>query len=97
VVHAQRDAEDQVLFVLRKAKFFQRFETELNERQLKIVRRMFEAGPDGFTGGMSARKYVALTGASKATATRDLQHLAQLGAFVPLGGGRSIRYELGEP
>jgi Fic family protein len=95
VVHAQRDAGDQVLFVLRKAKFFQRFENELNERQLKIVRRMFEAGPDGFTGGMNARKYVALTGASKATATRDLLQLARIGALHPLGGGRSTRYVLG--
>ena len=46
--------------------------------------------------GMNARKYTALTGASKATATRDLQHLAQLGALVPTGGGRSTRYELEE-
>ena len=94
-MQAQRDAEAQVHFVLRKSKFFQRFENELNERQLKVVRRMFEAGPDGFTGGMNARKYVALTGTSKATATRDLQQLAQLGALVPLGSGRSTRYELG--
>jgi Fic family protein len=59
-----------------------------------VVRRMFDAGPDGFTGGINARKYVALTGVSKATATRDLQHLAQLGALVPVGSGRSTRYEL---
>ncbi|MCB1129844.1 MAG: hypothetical protein KDN05_01870 [Verrucomicrobiae bacterium] len=56
---------------------------------------MFDAGPDGFTGGMNARKYVALTGTSKATATRDLQQLAALGALVPLDGGHSTRYELG--
>ncbi len=55
---------------------------------------MSDAGPAGFSGGMNARKYVALTGASKATATRDLQHLAGIGALVPLGGGRSTRYEL---
>ncbi len=36
---------------------------------------MFDAGPEGFTGGMNARKYVALTEVSKATATRDLQQL----------------------
>lgn len=96
VLSAQREAGEQVRFVLRKSRFFQRFETELNERQLKVVRRMFEAGPAGFTGGMNARKYVALTGASKATATRDLQHLARIGVLVPLGGGRSTRYELGE-
>jgi Fic family protein len=96
VLEAQQDAENRIRFVLRKSRFFQRYERDLNERQLKAVRRMFEAGPEGFVGGMNARKYTALTGASKATATRDLQHLAQLGALVPTGGGRSTRYELGE-
>ncbi len=94
VVEAQRDAESRVRFVLQKSKFFQRFDAVLNERQRKVIRRMFDAGPDGFTGGMNARKYVALTGASKATATRDLQLLVELGALFPLGGGRSTRYEL---
>ena len=93
VLQAQLDAEFQILFVLKKSKFFQRFEGQLNTRQLKVIHRMFEAGPEGFQGGMNARKYVALTGASKATATRDLQHLAQIGALVPIGGGRSTRYE----
>ncbi len=95
VLRAQLDAEAQILFVLKKSKFFQRFEGQLNGRQLKVLHRMFEAGPEGFQGGMNARKYVALTGASKATATRDLQHLAQIGALVPIGGGRSTRYEPG--
>jgi hypothetical protein len=39
VVQAQRDAGHQIRFVLRKSRFFQRFETELTERQLKVVRR----------------------------------------------------------
>ena len=58
---------------------------------------MFDAGPEGFTGGMKARKYTALTGTSKATATRDLQPLAQLEALTPTGGGRSTSYELAGP
>ena len=69
----------------------------LNGRQLKVIRRMFDAGPEGFTGGMNARKYTALTGTSKATATRDLQPLAQLEALTPTGGGRSTSYELAGP
>ena len=77
-----------------KHQFFQRFAAGLNVRQLKVVRRMFEAGPDGRTGGMNARKFVALTGVAKATATRDLQHLTRLGAPVPTGGGPGTRYEL---
>lgn len=96
VMDAPRDAEAQICFVLRKSKFFRRYETALNERELKVMRRMFDAGPDGFSGGMNARKYISLTGASKATATRDLQHLAERGALIPLGGGRSTRYELAE-
>ncbi len=79
-----------------KSKFFQRYESELNPRQFKVIRRMFDADPNGFTGAMNARKYVALTGTSKATVMRDLQQLTQLGALVPAGGGRSTRYELGD-
>lgn len=94
VERAQHQAGERIGFVLAKEKFFRRFEDQLNPRQLKVVRRMFEAGPGGFVGGMNARKYVALTGASKATATRDLQQLIQLGAVTSLGGGRSTRYEL---
>ena len=96
VGQAQREAEDQIRFVLRKARFFQRFQADLNERELKVLRRLFEAGPPGFAGGMNARKYIALTGTSKATATRDLQHLVSLGALVAVGGGRSTRYEIGD-
>ncbi|MES2660410.1 MAG: RNA 2',3'-cyclic phosphodiesterase [Verrucomicrobiota bacterium] len=94
VLKAQQDAEAQIRFVLVKTKFFQRFENDLDERQLKVIRRMFEAGPEGFTGGMNAAKYIALTQTSKATATRDLQHLAQLGALVSVGYGRRTSYEL---
>jgi len=35
-----------------------------------------------------------MTKCSKVTATRDLQHLADLGVFLSIGGGRSTRYEM---
>ena len=94
VLQAQIDAEAQIRFVLKKSRFLHRHHAGLNERQRKGIERMLAAGPEGFTGGMNARKYIALTGASKATATRDLQPLALLGALTPSGGGRSTRYEL---
>lgn len=53
-----------------------------------------QAGIKGFKGGMSAKKYMAITGVSKATATRDLQHLFAIKAFRQIGSGRSVRYEL---
>lgn len=55
---------------------------------------MIDAGPDGFEGGMNAAKYIGITKASKATATRDMQVLVGLGVFKPVGGGRSTKYDL---
>jgi Fic family protein len=52
------------------------------------------AGIKGFEGGMSAKKYMAIANTSKATATRDLQHLLAIGAFKQHGSGRSVRYEI---
>ena len=94
VLTAQRDAETLVLFVLNQARFFDRHRETLNERQARTVRRMLAAGPQGFEGGMNARKYVSINHVSKATATRDLQAMVELGALRPVGAGRSARYEL---
>ncbi len=94
VAEAQAKSEEQVDFVLRKTRFFDAFKDILSDRQLKVVRRMLDEGPGGFEGGMNARKYGSLTGVSKATATRDLQTLVEQGIFLPVGGGRSTRYEL---
>ena len=77
-----------------KAYFFHRYVGRLNPRQEKVLNRMLEAGPDGFEGGMRAKKYMSITKTSKATATRDLQELVNMGALIAKGGGRSIRYEL---
>lgn len=94
ILHAQTLTETLVDFVLKKTQFFDRYRAELNERQLKVVRRILQAGPEGFEGGINARKYKSLTEVSKATATRDLQDLVEKGALRPLGAGRSARYEL---
>ena len=94
VFAAQIQAEEQIDFTLKKTKLFDRFKDQLNERQMQILRRMLEEGPKGFEGGMSAKKYMTITGASKATATRDLQDLADKEIFVPAGGGRSTHYKV---
>ena len=94
VMKAQEKAEQLIEFSLQKAKFFDRFKTQLNERELKVVKRMLAEGPEGFEGGMNAKKYMGITGVSKATATRDLQNLRDLGVLVAEGGGRSVRYRV---
>jgi len=78
-----------------KTKFWKKYEHLLNERQEKVIARMFEAGESGFVGGMNAAKYISIAKCSKATATRDLAELLGLGCLVKLpGGGRSTRYAL---
>lgn len=77
-LEAQKQAESQIEFTLKKTKFFDYYRESLNERQEKVLNRMAEEGPDGFTGGMSAKKYMSSTKTSKATATRDLQKLIDI-------------------
>jgi Fic family protein len=94
IVNAQLETKYLLDFILKKTRFFDRFSHLLNERQTKAVNRMLEAGPHGFEGGMTAKKYISITKASKATATRDLQHLAEIQCLVATGGGRSTSYQL---
>ncbi len=94
VIDAQKMAESQILFSLKKAQFFSQFKDQLNERQLKVVKRMLKEGFDGFQGGMSTKKYMAITKTTKATATRDLRYLADNRVFISSGAGRSVRYDL---
>ncbi|MEC4681025.1 MAG: Fic family protein [Nitrospirota bacterium] len=94
ILEAQIQAEEQIDFTLKKVKFFDRFKEQLNERQLRVVRRMMEEGPKGFKGGMKAKKYISITHTSKATATRDLQDLVEKDALQTTGGGRSTQYEV---
>lgn len=93
-LQAQLEAKRIIDLCLKKTKFFDLFKNKLNGRQLKVINKMLEAEPNGFEGGMTAKKYISITKASKATATRDLQLLAELGVFIPQGGGRSTHYSL---
>lgn len=94
ILDAQTEVGEQIEFTLKKVKFFDQHKNELNERQLKVIKRMLEEGPKGFQGGMNAGKYTGITKTSKATATRDLQDLAAKAIFAPSGGGRSTSYQI---
>jgi Fic family protein len=96
ILDAQIEAETQIDFTLKKTRFFDCFKDRINFRQLKVLKRMLEEGIQGFEGGMNARKYIGITKTSKATATRDMQQLLEIGAFVLAGkaGGRSTSYKV---
>lgn len=94
VIEAQNNTVKRVDFYVAKAKFYQRFRDKLNERQAKVVARVFREGIDGFKGGLSADNYISITGTSRATATRDLQNLVAMGALTRTGELRHTRYHL---
>lgn len=94
VLAGQQHAKATIEFTLRKARFFDRLQPELNPAQRKVILRMLDEGPDGFQGGMNATKYSRITGVSKATATRHLQDLVKVGAFSVEGAARATRYHL---
>ena len=89
---AQVAAEALIDFILKKTRFHDRYRNQLDKHQLKVINRILDEGPKGFEGGMSAKKYSSITGVSKATATRHLQQLKELGAFIQQGSGRTTRY-----
>lgn len=95
LLEAQIETIQSVQFSLKKNQILNVHKADLNNREEKVLKKMFEAGSDGFEGGMTAKKYMSITKTSKATATRDLQHLTELGVLVVNGGGRSVYYELG--
>jgi Fic family protein len=94
ILEAQANTIRRVEFYVAKAKFYERFRDNLNERQAKVVARMFREGIDGFEGGLSAENYLSITQTSRATATRDLQNLVAIGAFTRTGELRYTRYAL---
>lgn len=89
-------AQGTVARCLARARFWLRFgSVDLNENQRKVLSRLLEAGPDGFEGGLTNRKYMGLTKTSRATAYRELADLVAKGCVVPTGaGGRSASYVL---
>ncbi|QND64611.1 Fic family protein [Mesorhizobium loti] len=94
ILEAQRVTLARVEFSVTKAKFYERYRGQFNERQEKVIARMFREGIDGFKGGLSAENYIAITQASRATATRDLQDLVTKGALTKTGVRRHTRYAL---
>ena len=93
---AQVNAGENIAFVLGKAQFWDTHRnTPMNDRQKKLIKKMLDAGKDGYVTGINAKKYQNMTRCSRATATRDLTdlHKKRILAKLP-GSGRNTRYEI---
>jgi Fic family protein len=93
-LQAQLNTIKRIEFIVNKNKFFRKFAGQLNNRQEKVLLRMFKEGIDGFKGGLSAINYIAISKATASTATRDLQDLVTKGALTKQGELRYSRYFL---
>ncbi len=82
--------------IMGKARFWKASaQIKLNDRQIKVINRLLDAGPEGFTGGLKNKKYMGMAHTSRATAQRELSDLVQKGILIKLpGGGRSSSYDL---
>ena len=95
IIKAQEIASEEVNFVLTKTRFYEVYGNQLNDRQARMVSRVFAQGRKGFEGGITTKKYEAITKCPNRTASRDLSDLVAKGIIIPLpGGGRTTRYEL---
>jgi Fic family protein len=80
--------------IIAKTQTLDRLRGKLNPRQEKALVRLFDAGPEGFIGGLSAKNYISITGATTVTTTRDLNDLVAKSALTKTGDRKGTRYWL---
>ena len=82
--------------VLDKAAFWYRHaQTQLSVRQRKVINKLLDAGNEEFSGELTNRKYASIAKVSRATATRELQYLLDVGIIKRNPGkGRSVSYDV---
>ncbi len=94
ILQAHEESMRLLYFLIQKSRMLNRLSGKINDRQSKALLRMFAEGPDGFKGGLSAENYIAITKATRPTATRDLADLVKKGALIKSGELRHTRYRL---
>ena len=92
ILAAQDHTQATIEFLITKTKMYDKVRGKLNSRQEKVIERMFRAGYEGFKGGLSADNYISITGTSRATATRDLNELVEMGVLTRQGELKGTRY-----
>ncbi len=80
-----------------KTRFWDRVrDRSLNEKQGKVIKKLLDAGQGVFEGGLTNKKYRAITKTSPATANRHIKDLLDKGIIYEIEGhsGRSTRYDI---
>ena len=74
--------------------FHEIYGTQLNERQNKVIARIFQEKGIGLEDSFTVKTYCSIATCSLATASRDLNQLCDLGALTAYGEGSNRRYEI---
>ncbi|MEA3433734.1 MAG: Fic family protein, partial [Campylobacterota bacterium] len=83
--------------VVDKTKFYDKIRNvKLNDKQRKVVNRLLDLGQGNFEGGLTNKKYRALTKTNAVTASRHIKDLLNKGILKEIEGhgGRSTRYDI---
>lgn len=97
LLHALEDAKKSLGYIIEKTKFWDNHRhIELNAREIKMLNKVLDTGMENFEGGITKRKYIAITNSSPRTAVRDLKELVDLGCIRvdPQTKGKNTRYEI---
>jgi Fic family protein len=83
--------------VVEKTRFYDKIKhVKLNDKQNKVINRLLDIGEGNFEGGLTNKKYRALTKTDAVTASRHLKDMLNKGIIREIEGfsGRNTRYEL---
>jgi Fic family protein len=95
--NAMQQALKNIKYLIQKTKFWDIHRKQaLNERQIKVLNKIFDMGSENFEDGLNTKKYMALTKVSKATAIRDISELLEFRCIEQVEGtaGRNVRYKV---
>lgn len=86
-------------FAAAQPMFWDEYRDALSPDQSKVAKRLFEAGPDGFLGGLSTKNYATIAKVPEQAAARDIANMVALGALraIPTprtGPDSGARFEL---
>lgn len=95
IIDAQKHTIESMKFLVNKTSFYDQYANQLNERQHKLLNRIFQEDIKGFTGGVSVKNYMSINkNISRLTANRDLNSLVDKGIMKRIGDRKSTRYWL---
>ncbi len=84
VAAACRHAEQTIMHVLAKARFWAEHRENVNDRQRKVLNVLLDTKPGEYKGGMTTKKYAIIAECPNITASRDLSDLVEKGCLEPL-------------